>query len=66
MNNDILKGKWQEMKGTLQARWGALTDDDLTQIAGEREQLIGKLRQRYGMARDQAVKEVDNWLALSS
>jgi uncharacterized protein YjbJ (UPF0337 family) len=63
MNRDILKGKWQELQGKVKSRWGELTDDDLTQIRGERDELIGRLRQRYGIARDAAAREVDEFLA---
>jgi uncharacterized protein YjbJ (UPF0337 family) len=63
MNTDILKGKWKEIKGDVKAQWGKLTDDDVTQIEGESEKLIGTLQKRYGYSRDEAKKEYDNFMA---
>lgn len=59
MNSDILKGKWSQFKGGVKEKWGDLTDDDLTQIDGRREQLAGKLQERYGWAKDEAEKQID-------
>jgi uncharacterized protein YjbJ (UPF0337 family) len=62
INNDVLKGKWNQFKGEAKSRWGQLTDDDLTQAEGEYDKLVGKLQERYGYARDKAEQEVDNFL----
>jgi len=62
MNNDVLEGKWKQIRGEVQEQWGKLTDDELDQIAGKRDQLIGKLQEKYGYARDQAEREVDEFL----
>jgi uncharacterized protein YjbJ (UPF0337 family) len=62
MNSDILQGRWQQLKGKARAKWGELTNDDLDQIEGERERLVGKIRERYGLARDKAEREVDEWI----
>ena len=62
MNNDILKGKWNEFKGKLREQWGELTDDDVAEIDGNREQLLGKLQQRYGMQKERATEEVNDWI----
>jgi len=62
MNEDILKGKWLQLKGSIQERWGEFTDDDLDQINGEREQFIGKLQEKYGYARDKAESEYDDFV----
>ena len=62
MNEDTLKGQWLQLKGSVRERWGKLTNDDLDQIQGGAEQLIGKVQERYGMARDAAKKEVDSWM----
>ena len=62
MNTDILRGRWTQMKGDIRSRWGKLTDDDLTQIQGEAEKMIGKLQERYGYKRDQAEKELNKFL----
>jgi len=63
MNSDQLKGKWQQMKGAVKERWGKLTDDDLTVINGQSDQLVGKIQERYGIARDVAQKQLDDWTA---
>jgi uncharacterized protein YjbJ (UPF0337 family) len=62
MNSDILKGKWTQVKGEVRSKWGKLTDDDLTQIEGETEKMIGKLQERYGYGRQQAEKELNDFL----
>lgn len=62
MNSDQLQGKWKELKGTVRERWGRLTDDDLDVIAGQHEQLIGRIQNRYGIAREEAQKQVDEWM----
>ena len=62
MNIDILKGQWKQIKGDVKARWGKLTDDDMTEIEGESEKLIGILQKRYGYSRDEAMKEYDNFI----
>ncbi|MEM7508605.1 MAG: CsbD family protein [Pseudomonadota bacterium] len=61
MNWDIFEGNWKQLKGSAQANWGKLTDDDADVIAGNREALIGKLQEHYGYARDEAEREVDAW-----
>jgi len=62
MNWDRIEGNWKQFSGKVKVKWGKLTDDDLTTIAGKREQLEGKLQQRYGYAKDQVKKDVDDWL----
>lgn len=62
MNEDTLKGQWLQVKGRVRERWGKLTNDDLDQIQGGAEQLVGKVQERYGMAKDEAKREVDAWL----
>ncbi len=61
MNSDQAEGKWKQMKGTLKEKWGKLTDDDLTVIEGNKDQLVGKVQERYGIAKDEAQKQVDEW-----
>ena len=63
MNWDRVEGKWKQMRGSARAKWGRLTDDDLDLIAGHRDQLIGRLQERYGIARDEAEKQTDEWAA---
>jgi uncharacterized protein YjbJ (UPF0337 family) len=57
MNNDILEGKWKEMRGQIKEWWGKLTDDDLEQAAGNAEQIVGLLQQKYGYTREHAEEE---------
>lgn len=61
-NEDILKGRWHELKGKIQEKWGELTDDDIDQVQGQREQLIGKLQRAYGYGRQDAMSELDSFL----
>jgi len=61
MNWDIIEGKWKQARGAVKTKWGKLTDDDLKAIAGKRDQLIGKLQEKYGMAKDQAEKQLTDF-----
>lgn len=58
MNEDIVKGKWKQLKGTIKEKWGKLTDDDLDILEGNSDYLAGKVQERYGVARDKAKEEV--------
>jgi uncharacterized protein YjbJ (UPF0337 family) len=62
MNWDQIEGKWKQMKGSVKQRWGKITDDDLDYIAGSRDRFVGRLQERYGMAREDAQKQADEWL----
>jgi len=59
MNWDQVEGTWKQSKGKIRQKWGKLTDDDLEVIAGKRDQLIGRLQVRYGIAREEAEKQAD-------
>jgi uncharacterized protein YjbJ (UPF0337 family) len=61
MNSDQMEGKWKQMKGSIKSRWGNLTDDDLTAVEGQKDQLVGRIQERYGIAREEAQKQVDEW-----
>jgi uncharacterized protein YjbJ (UPF0337 family) len=61
MNWDQIAGNWKQVKGTVKEKWGKLTDDDLTTIAGKRDQLAGVLQERYGYEKDQAEKALDEF-----
>ena len=61
MNWDAIKGNWKQMTGTVKEQWGKLTDDDLTVIEGKRDQLIGRIQERYGIAKDEAETQVRAW-----
>ena len=58
---DQIAGQWQEFKGKVKEQWGKLTDDDLAVIEGQRDQLSGRLQQRYGYAKDEAERRIDEW-----
>ena len=62
MNWDQVEGKWKQLKGSAKEKWGKLTDDDLDVIAGRQDQLVGKLQERYGIAKDEAQKQSDAWI----
>lgn len=57
MNNDMIKGKWSQLKGRVKQQWGKLTDDDLRQIEGNLDVAAGKLQERYGIEKEQAERE---------
>ena len=58
---DEIAGRWKELKGNVRMQWGKLTDDDLEQIKGSREVLAGRLQQRYGWAKEEANRQIDEW-----
>ena len=61
MNHDRIEGNWKQVKGKVKEQWGKLTDDDLVAIAGKRDQMIGKIQERYGCTRDEAQRQVDDF-----
>ena len=61
MNWDQIKGNWKQFTGKVKQKWGKLTDDDLTVIGGKRDELVGKLQERYGYEKAQAEKELDEF-----
>ena len=61
MNWDRIQGNWAQVTGKVKSEWGKLTDDDLTVVAGHRDQLAGKIQERYGIARDDAEKQLAAW-----
>jgi uncharacterized protein YjbJ (UPF0337 family) len=63
MNEDILKGQWMKLKGKVREKWGKLTNDDLDTIQGRAEQLIGRVQERYGVARTEAERQVKEWMS---
>jgi uncharacterized protein YjbJ (UPF0337 family) len=65
MNWDRIEGNWKEFMGKAKQKWGKLTDDDLSQINGRRDELSGRLQKYYGYAKDQADREIDNWTSRS-
>jgi len=63
MNWDTMKGEWKQFRGKVQEKWGDLTDDDLDRIEGKRDQLLGAVQKRYGVAREEAEKQVADFEA---
>ena len=61
MNWDRIEGSWKNVLGQARSQWGKLTDDDLSVVAGRRDQLIGKVQERYGVAKDEAEKQIAAW-----
>lgn len=59
MNWDQVKGNWEQLKGKAKSRWAALSDDDLLAIEGERDKLVGKIQERYGLTKEEAQRQVD-------
>lgn len=64
MNWTQIEGRWKTLSGQIKSQWGKLTDDDLANVAGKREQLMGKLQERYGVVKEEAEKQVDKWIAM--
>jgi uncharacterized protein YjbJ (UPF0337 family) len=63
VNWEQIEGKWNQLKGAVKQRWGKLTDDDLDVIAGKKDELLGKLQEKYGITKEQAEKELEQWSA---
>jgi uncharacterized protein YjbJ (UPF0337 family) len=61
MNWTQVEGKWEQLKADVKSKWGKLTDDDITYVSGKRDKLVGKLQERYGLLRENAQKDVDEW-----
>ena len=59
MNNDQIAGKWKQMKGEAKVLWGKLTDDELDQVAGQKDKLAGLIQERYGKTKEEAEREID-------
>ena len=61
MNWDRIEGNWKQVTGKVKVQWGKLTDDDIDVVAGRRDQLAGKIQERYGIAKDEAEKQLSAW-----
>jgi len=62
MNSDILKGKWNQLKGNVKQQWGDLTDNDVARIEGNYDEFVGVLQERYGYTKERAEQEVGDYL----
>jgi uncharacterized protein YjbJ (UPF0337 family) len=65
MNDDIFKGKWKQLRGQIQQKWGDLTNDDLDRMQGTQTEFEGLLQERYGYTKERAKQEVENLLRAS-
>jgi uncharacterized protein YjbJ (UPF0337 family) len=61
MNADQIQGNWKILKGKIKQTWGDLTDDEIDRIAGKRDELVGTIQKRYGIAREEAERQVREW-----
>ena len=61
MNWDQIKGNWKQFKGRVREEWGDLTDSEVEEAKGDRDQLAGKIQERYGVSREEAERQVDDW-----
>ncbi len=66
MDADILKGKWNQLKGMVKAQWGKLTDDEIDQIQGKSEKLIGLLQEKYAYTKEKAEAEIADFVSQNS
>lgn len=66
MNWDTIKGNWKQMTGSIKEQWGELTDDEIMEAEGDRDQLVGKIQAKYGIAKDKAEKQVDEFVSKHS
>ena len=62
-NWEQIAGKWKQAKGEAKKKWGKLTDDELMQVEGNRDILVGKIQEKYGIAKEDANKQIDEWAA---
>jgi uncharacterized protein YjbJ (UPF0337 family) len=61
MNWDQIEGKWKQYSGKAKSKWGKLTDNDMQTLSGKRDQLVGLVQERYGIAKDEAERQVNEW-----
>jgi uncharacterized protein YjbJ (UPF0337 family) len=61
MNWDTIAGNWKQFQGKVRQQWGKLTDDDLELVQGKRDELAGRIQERYGIAKDEAERQIDDW-----
>jgi uncharacterized protein YjbJ (UPF0337 family) len=59
---DQIEGNWKQFKGKVKQQWGRLTDDHLTTIAGKRDELSGRIQEAYGVKKDEADRQINDWL----
>jgi uncharacterized protein YjbJ (UPF0337 family) len=62
LNDDIFQGQWKQLKGKVKQAWGVLTDDEIDQIGGKRDALVGKLQEKYGWSKMEAENELERFV----
>lgn len=60
---DEIKGQWKQVKGSIKNKWGRFTDDEITQLAGDKDKLAGKIQEKYGVGKQEAMRQVDDFQA---
>jgi uncharacterized protein YjbJ (UPF0337 family) len=63
MNWDRIQGEWKQLQANVKGKWAKLTDDDLKSASAKKDALVGKIQERYGILRDEAERQVDEWIA---
>jgi uncharacterized protein YjbJ (UPF0337 family) len=63
MNRDILEGRWEQLKAQAKNQWAELTDDDIAQVSAQKDNLLGRLQERYGLLKEDAQDQINVWLA---
>ena len=63
MNWDVIEGNWKQAKGKVKQQWGKLTDDQLDMVSGKRDELLGRIQESYGIAKDEAERQLKDWEA---
>ncbi len=61
MNWEQVEGQWKQLKGTVKSKWAKLTDDDVSLLDGKKDSLLGRIQERYGVAKDEAERQIDEW-----
>jgi uncharacterized protein YjbJ (UPF0337 family) len=66
MNWDQVAGQWSQMKADVKSKWAKLTDDDVSMVSAKKDALVGRIQERYGILKEEAEKQVDEWIAKAS
>ena len=61
MNWDRIEGRWKQLSGSAREQWGKFTEDDVQTLTGQKDQLVGKIQERYGIAKAEAEEQAEKW-----